>query len=296
MSNSAATNYANPSAPATTVTTARQAGLISCHFCNTLSKIPSHQTTEDEIDSGIASEIDSDINIDSEFICPCCKSIIHSRHHNSLNNTWALLIAAIILYIPANFLPIMTISYFGDGHPDTIFSGVILLLDSGMWPLALLIFVASIVIPVLKLIILILLLISINIKAQWHPKDRTKLYRFTEFVGRWSMVDVFVIAILVSLVQFGNTASVAPGLGALSFAAVVILTMFAAHVFDPRLIWDNLPSGYGFKTDFADDDTEAVDDDGNSLASGDDQASDNVTVKTVTLSEATRRRFNLDNS
>jgi paraquat-inducible protein A len=268
---------------ASSATTAREAGLVSCHFCNTLSNLPNNQTTNDEIETGIASEIDSAINIDSELICPCCKSTIHSRIYDSLNRTWALLIAAIILYIPANFLPIMTISYFGDGQPDTIFSGVILLLDAGMWPLALLIFVASIVIPVLKLIILILLLISIQTKAQWHPKDRTKLYRFTEFVGRWSMVDVFVIAILVSLVQFGNTASVAPGLGALSFAAVVILTMFAAHIFDPRLIWDNLPSDYGFDIVDKDDD---VSKDNN----------DNVTIRTVTLSSATLRSLNLDKS
>jgi paraquat-inducible protein A len=109
-----------------------------------------------------------------------------------------------------------------------------------MWPLALLIFIASIFIPILKLLTLFGLLLSIHFKVQWRPKDRTVLYRITEFVGRWSMVDVFVIALLVALVQFGNTASVSPNLGALSFAAVVILTMFAAHTFDPRLIWDAL--------------------------------------------------------
>jgi len=207
----------------TTMTTAQQAGLISCHFCSTLSELPN-----------------SEIAKDSELTCPCCKSKINSRKPSSISRTWALLVAAMILYIPANVLPIMTVSFWGDGHPDTILSGVIQLLDAGMWPLALLIFVASIVIPVLKLIILIFLLISIKVKARWHPKDRTKLYRFTEFVGRWSMVDVFVIAILVTLVQFGNTASVTPDIGALSFAAVVILTMFAARTFDPRLIWDNL--------------------------------------------------------
>ncbi len=131
---------------------------------------------------------------------------------------------------------------WGDGQPDTIISGVIHLMDGGMWPLALLIFVASIFIPVLKLIILTMLMISIHLKARWKPKDRTVLYRITEFVGRWSMVDVFVIGILVTLVQFGNSANVTPGLGALSFAAVVILTMFAARAFDPRLIWDVLES------------------------------------------------------
>ena len=252
--------------------TARDAGLISCHFCNTLSKLPSSELFSVEVDD----DIDNDSDV--ELICPCCKSKIHSRNHHSLNRTWALLIAAIILYVPANFLPIMTVSYFGDGQPDTIFSGVIQLLDAGMWPLALLIFVASIVIPVLKLVILILLLLSINTKAQWHPKDRTKLYRFTEFVGRWSMVDVFVIAILVSLVQFGNTASVAPGLGALSFAAVVILTMFAARIFDPRLIWDNLPP-----------DEELDFKDSNSIEN--DETFNNVSSNTVTQKNKNSQRL-----
>jgi len=203
--------------------TARQAGLIACHFCDTLNRAPDILEPE---------------NRQQEYYCSCCQSEIHSRIPNSLNTTWALLIAAIILYIPANTLPIMTVVMWGDGQPDTIMSGVFHLYDSGMWPLALLIFVASIFIPVLKLIILTGLLLSVNFKSRWKPRDRTVLYRITEFVGRWSMVDVFVIGILVSLVQFGNTASVSPGIGALSFAAVVILTMFAAHSFDPRLIWD----------------------------------------------------------
>jgi len=203
--------------------TARDAGFISCHFCSTLSKIPKNTNLKK-----------------SELVCPCCKSNIHSRKPDSLNRTWALLIAALILYIPANTLPIMTFTLWGDGQPDTILSGVIHLMDGGMWPLALLIFVASVFIPVLKLIILTMLMISIHLKARWKPKDRTVLYRITEFVGRWSMVDVFVIGILVTLVQFGNSANVTPGLGSLSFAAVVMLTMFAARAFDPRLIWDVL--------------------------------------------------------
>ena len=132
----------------------------------------------------------------------------------------------------------MTVIFWGEGQPDTILSGVMHLFAEGMWPLALLIFIASIFIPILKLITLFGLLISVHLKVQWRPKDRTVIYRITEFVGRWSMVDIFVIALLVALVQFGNTASVSPNLGALSFAAVVILTMFAAHTFDPRLIWD----------------------------------------------------------
>lgn len=203
-----------------TLPTARQQGLIACHFCHTLSKYPSDDSAKISV------------------TCPCCQSVIHSRIPASLNKTWALLIAALILYVPANTLPIMQVILWGNGQPDTILSGIMHLLDGGMWPLALLIFIASIFIPILKLIILTGLMISVHFKSSWKPKDRTTLYRITEFVGRWSMVDVFVIAILVSLVQFGNTAMVTPDIGALCFASVVILTMFAAHTFDPRLIWD----------------------------------------------------------
>ncbi|HIO92358.1 MAG TPA: paraquat-inducible membrane protein A [Leucothrix mucor] len=202
------------------MTTAREAGLISCHFCHTLSKLP------------------DDIETNTVLHCPCCQSNLHSRIHASLSRTWALLIAAFILYIPANTYPIMTFVYLGDGQPDTILSGVISLLSHGLWPLAFIIFLASIFIPILKLLTLFGLLLSIHFKTHWRPKDRTIMYRVTEFVGRWSMVDIFVIALLVALVQFGNSATVTPGLGALAFAAVVILTMFAAHTFDPRLIWD----------------------------------------------------------
>lgn len=202
--------------------TARQAGLVSCHFCHTLSRLP------DKVESTTA------------LYCPCCNASLHSRIPNSLSRTWALLLAACILYIPANTLPVMTVIFWGEGQPDTILSGVTHLFAEGMWPLALLIFIASIFIPILKLLTLFALLLSIHFKARWRPKDRTVIYRITEFVGRWSMVDVFVIALLVALVQFGNTANVSPNLGALSFAAVVILTMFAAHTFDPRLIWDAL--------------------------------------------------------
>ena len=202
--------------------TAREAGLIACHFCHTLSRIPDN--------------IEESMNL----YCPCCHSVLHSRHPNSFTKTTAFLLAAIFLYIPANVLPIMTVIYQGSGEPSTIIAGVKHLLEGGMWPLALIVFVASIVVPILKLLVLSALLISIAIKSRWEPRERTKLYRIMEFIGRWSMVDIFVIAILVTLVQFGNTASIYPGLGALSFAAVVVLTMFAAHSFDPRLIWDNL--------------------------------------------------------
>ncbi|MGV6818705.1 MAG: paraquat-inducible protein A [Thiotrichales bacterium] len=198
--------------------TAQNAGLLACRTCDLLMKKPDHG---------------------EHCQCPRCGSPVTSRLPNSLNRTWALLIAALILYIPANTFPVMTVVWLGQGEPSTILQGVIHLIYEGMWPLALIVFVASIFVPVLKLIVLSWLLISIHLKSSWRSVDRTRLYRLTEFVGRWSMVDIFVIAVLSALVQFGSLANIEPGIGSLSFAAVVVLTMFAAHTFDPRLIWDN---------------------------------------------------------
>lgn len=201
--------------------TAREAGLISCEFCHSLNRI-------------CIEESDSKL----QMHCHVCGSTIHSRIPDSLSKTWALVIASLILYVPANILPIMTVVLWGNGSPDNIMSGVLSLLYAGMWPLALLIFVASIVIPIAKLLTLFGLLISVQIRSKWRPVERAQLYRVTEFIGRWSMIDIFVIGILVALVQFGEVATVTPGMGALCFAVVVILTMIAAHSFDPRLIWD----------------------------------------------------------
>ena len=200
-------------------------GFISCHYCHSLNRLP------DNVD-----RLDDDHRLGLH--CHVCGAEIHSRKPRSISRTWAYVLAAIILYIPANTQPIMTFKLWGDGRPETIMSGVVSLLKADMWPLALLIFVASIFIPIAKLLVLGFLLISVQLRSQWLPRERTELYRVTEFIGRWSMIDIFVIGILVALVQFGNTATVEPGIGALSFACVVILTMFAAHTFDPRLIWD----------------------------------------------------------
>jgi len=213
--------------------TARESGLIACHFCHTLSKIPTNAAS-----SSIKNP---------QAYCPCCQSALHSRIPHSISRTSALLLAALFLYIPANLLPVMTVVFQGSGEPDTIMQGVFHLLEGGMWPLALIVFVASIVVPILKLVVLSGLLISIRLHSNWNPVERTRLYRIMEFIGRWSMVDIFVIAILVALVQFGNTASIYPDLGALSFAAVVVLTMFAAHTFDPRLIWDNVDNQHSLR-------------------------------------------------
>jgi len=170
--------------------------------------------------------------------CGRCGGAIHLRRANSIERTWALLLASVILYIPANFFPVMTVISFGQGAPDTIMSGVIHLGEAGMWPLAGLVFFASIMVPVLKMIGIGFLLISIQLKLTWRAKDRTKLYRIIEMLGRWSMVDIFMISILVSLVKLGAIATIEPGAGATAFAGVVILTMLASMSFDPRLIWD----------------------------------------------------------
>ena len=132
----------------------------------------------------------------------------------------------------------MTVTSFGKGEPDTILSGVKQLIAAGMWPVAILVFFASITVPVLKIVAMVFLLISVQRRSPWRRRDRTLLYRVVEGVGRWSMVDIFMISILVALVNLGAIASIVPGPGALAFAAVVILTMVAAMTFDPRLIWD----------------------------------------------------------
>ncbi len=170
--------------------------------------------------------------------CPRCQTPLHRRKPNSVARTWALVITALILYIPANVYPVMTVISFGSGHPDTILSGIKSLFEAGMWPLALLVFFASITVPFLKLFGLILLLVSIQVGARWRLRDRTVFYRIVESIGRWSMIDIFMISILVGLVRLGSIATIEPGVGATSFAAVVIVTMIAAETFDPRLMWD----------------------------------------------------------
>jgi len=170
--------------------------------------------------------------------CPRCGTRLHRRKPNSIKRTWALVVAAFIFYIPANVLPITIVVSLGQAQSDTIMSGVIYFIHSGMWPIALVIFVASIFVPVLKLIILVFLLITVQRKSRWRPKDRTRLYRITEVVGRWSMVDIFVVTILVALVKLGGLASIQAQSGAVFFCAVVVITLFAAMSFDPRLIWD----------------------------------------------------------
>ena len=177
-----------------------------------------------------------------EQVCTRCGALVHARRPNSVMRTWALLITAAILYIPANVLPIMTVSSLGQGDPSTIMSGVIQLVQHGMFPIAAVVFIASILVPTFKLVGIGLLLFSVQRHQPLSARQRIIMYRFIEFIGRWSMLDIFVIAILVAVVNFGRLASIEANLGAVAFSSVVILTMLAAVTFDPRLIWDNTES------------------------------------------------------
>ena len=160
------------------------------------------------------------------------------RHRRSLERALAYLLAGAILYVPANALPVMHTSSILGEEDDTIMSGVLVLLNTGSWPLALLVFFASIFVPVFKLVAIAMLVVTARRRSTWAPLQRTRLYRLVEFVGRWSMLDVYVITVLVSLVRFQGLATIVPGAGALAFASVVVLTMLAAQSFDPKLIWD----------------------------------------------------------
>lgn len=170
----------------------------------------------------------------------------HDEEHNiekqqarshSVQHTWAFLITACILYVPANVWPIMETSHLGQSSPSTIMAGVILLWQSGSYPIAAIIFIASVVVPVAKLIILTWLNICVQSKELAKPEQKIFWYRFTELVGKWSMVDVFVVAILVSLVQLGGAMAIIPGPASIAFSGVVIATMFAANSFKPSMIW-----------------------------------------------------------
>jgi paraquat-inducible protein A len=189
-----------------------------CHGCGLLSRLP--------------------VGVAHGARCARCGAALHVRKPSSLQRTWALLIAAAICYVPANLLPIMTVTSLGKAQSDTILSGVIFLLFHGMWPLAAIVFTASVVVPLAKLFALAFLCISVQRRSGWRPAERTRLYRITEAVGRWSMVDIYVVTILVALVHLGALATVEARAGAVFFGAVVVLTMLAAESFDPRLIWD----------------------------------------------------------
>ena len=200
---------------------ASSAGLVSCLTCGMLARRP---------------------HADHDARCPRCRRPLHARKPAALLRAWTFLVAAMVLYVPANVLPVMeTESIFGS-QSDTIMSGVVYLWTSGSWPLAIIVFVASVMVPMAKIAALAFLNFSVQRRSKWEPAQRTRLYRIVEVVGRWSMLDIYVIAILVALVQLQGLATISPGPAALAFAAVVVLTMVAAMTFEPKLIWDPMES------------------------------------------------------
>ena len=172
--------------------------------------------------------------------CARCGASLYARKPGSITRTWAYLVAAAILYVPANLLPVMHSGSIFDSQTDTIWSGIVFLWTTGSWFLAVIVFVASMVIPAAKIGSIALLLVAAQRRSTWRPLARAHIYRVTHYIGRWSMLDIFVGATLVALVQLKAFASIVPGPGAVFFGAVVILTMLATHSFDPRLTWDPL--------------------------------------------------------
>ena len=197
---------------------AAQMGYAACHTCDLLVRRPAEGM---------------------RWSCPRCGSAVHGmRRADSVARAAALLSAATLLLVPANIYPVMTVIRFGQGEPSTILAGVVHLIEDGAWPLALLVFFASFIVPITKIAALALLLFTVQRGSNWRVRDRTRLYRVTEAVGAWSMVDLFLVGILVALVRMDALATVHPGLGASFFGAAVVMTMLAAHAFDPRLVWD----------------------------------------------------------
>jgi paraquat-inducible protein A len=195
---------------------ARELGLIACHHCGTVWR-------------GAVEGED----------CGRCGARLHSRKPDSLNRTWALLITACMLYLPANLLPVMTTRSLFGVQEDTILSGVIYFWISGDWALAAIIFIASFLVPLFKLGALILMAQAVRRRSAWARAERTRLYRIVEAIGRWSMLDVFVVSLLAGLVRLGNVAEITAGPGIAAFGGVVVLTMLASSGFDPRLGWDD---------------------------------------------------------
>ncbi|MGL5774322.1 MAG: paraquat-inducible protein A, partial [Aeromonas veronii] len=192
---------------------AMASGLVGCHICGALSEAGSHS-------------------------CSRCGGKLHARKPGGLNRTWALLFTSAILYIPANVYPIMDTVFLGDDSPYTILGGVVLLWAMGSYPIAAVIFFASVVVPLVKILALFWLCYMVQRGNVTSPLGKLKLYRMTEFVGRWSMIDVFVVAILAGLIRLDNLMTIYPGPAAVAFAGVVLITMVAAMSFDSRLIWD----------------------------------------------------------
>lgn len=179
--------------------------------------------------------------------CPRCEQPLRLREPKSLQHTWAWLIAAAILYVPANALPIFNTTTTFQRTEHTLLGGIHELWTDGSWFLAAIVFVASIAVPVLKIGVLALLSWSVQRRPHWRRIERAKLYRLIQTVGHWSMLDVYVVVILAATVRFGPLASASAGPGLLCFAAVVVFTLFATHSFDPKMIWQNPDSRDGHR-------------------------------------------------
>ena len=192
---------------------ATQLGLVGCHTC------------------GLACAVE-------HAQCPRCGSRLHPRKPDSLARSWAFLIAALILYIPSNVLPVMYTSMLGRGEASTILHGVVEFWKAGSWDIALLIFIASVAVPSTKFLAMGTLLVSARRRSGWARLQRARLYRFVELIGYWSMLDVVVVALVCALIQFHALGTAEPRLGIVFFGLVVVLTMLSAISFDPRLIWD----------------------------------------------------------
>ena len=190
-------------------------GLLGCSVCGELSRA-----------------------LECECACCRCGAPLQQRKRESLSRSWAYLLAAAIMYVPANLYPVLRSRTVAGAESHTIMGGVVALWHTGSWPLALLVFFASIVVPLLKLLAMTLLLASVHARSSWRLHERAHLFRLLEFVGRWSMLDIFVVAILVALVRLRSLATMDAGPAALAFGAVVVLSMLAAQSFDVRLLWD----------------------------------------------------------
>lgn len=171
--------------------------------------------------------------------CGFCGHAIHARKRHSLQRSWIFLLTALILYVPANLLPIMATNQLGQKTYSTIAGGVVLLWEHGSYLIAGIILVASLIVPLAKFIALFTLFLSKQLNIYGRPQDKIFIYRATEFIGRWSMVDVFVVAFLASLIQLGNLMSVHPGPAALAFAGMVVFSMLAANSIESKLFWDD---------------------------------------------------------
>jgi paraquat-inducible protein A len=182
-------------------------------------------------------EICTSVDSADKTRCDCCGATLHAGWSDSIQKTWAWLITSAILYFPANFLPITYTRLFGKETESTILGGVVTLWEHGDRPIALVIFVASVLVPLGKMIVLSWMCLSVQLGSDFALRQKTILYRVTEYVGRWSMIDVFVVGILVALIQLGNIMTVRPGVAAVAFAGMVVTMMFASHAFDPRLLW-----------------------------------------------------------